>query len=80
MDPQLTLSYDREGDILYVNGVRPYAEQESDEIGDGVVARMNPNTGEVENLEILFFSQRFAALGDLLHLPLRVKMTPPLAG
>ena len=50
------------------------------EIGDGVVARMNPDTGEVENLEILFFSDRFAKLGDLLHLPLRAKMTPPLAG
>jgi hypothetical protein len=72
--------YDREGDVLYVNVVPPYAGQESDEIGDGVVARTNAETGAVENLEILFFSSRFDALGDQLRLPLRVQMSPPLAG
>jgi len=36
----------------------PYAEQESEELGDGVVARLNPLSGEVENLEVLFFSTR----------------------
>jgi hypothetical protein len=79
MGAQLTFSYDREGDILYVNAVEPYAEQESDEIADGVVARMNPKTGAVENLEILFFSSRFGQLGDLLRLPIGAQMTPPLA-
>ncbi len=77
---QLSFMYDRQGDILYVNFVPPYAGQESDEIGDGVIARMNPRTGAVENLEILFFSSRFERLGDLLHLPLTTQTSPPLAG
>ena len=75
----MTYSYDREGDILYVNAVEPYAAQASDEIADGVVARMNPDTGAVENLEILSFSKRFARLGDILSLPIAFSMSPPLA-
>ncbi len=56
MDAKLTFKYDREADILYINKCPPYAEQESEELGDEVVARLNPATGEIENLEVLFFS------------------------
>ena len=80
MAAQLTLNYDREGDILYLNVVAPYAEQESDEIADGVVARMNPGSGAVENLEILFFSSRFEQLRGAFALPVGATLTPPLAG
>lgn len=58
MAENLIFQYDREGDILYINRCAPYAEQESEELGDDVIARLNPQTGEVENLEVLFFSQR----------------------
>ena len=80
LDSQLTLSYDREGDVLYVDALTPYAEQDSDEIGDGIVARMNPESGDVENLEVLFFSSRFGELESKLHLPLGARFSPPLAG
>lgn len=68
MAKSLTFAYDRIGDILSIdfNGVRPYAEQESDHLnGDEVVARFNPVTGEVENLEILFFNARMRKEGRL---------------
>ena len=55
MAENLIFQYDREGDILYINRCSPYAEQESEELGDDVIARMNPRTGEIENLEVLFF-------------------------
>lgn len=58
MDAKLSFEYDREGDILYINKRPPYAEQESEEIDYGIIARLNPSTGEIENLEILFFSKR----------------------
>lgn len=73
MEAKLSLKYDREADILYVDTLSPYAEQESEELGDGVVARLNPATGEVENLEILFFSTRLLR-SDLLELPIAVDM------
>lgn len=57
MEARLTFKYDREADILYINKRPAYAEQESQEIGDEVIARLNPVTGEVENLEVLFFLQ-----------------------
>ena len=75
MGTRLSFRYDSEGDILYVNAVQPYAAQESDEIADGVIARTNPTTGAVENLEILFFASRFGQLDDLLSLPVAVEMS-----
>ncbi|NMF82157.1 DUF2283 domain-containing protein [Nodosilinea sp. P-1105] len=69
MAEKLTFRYDKVGDILYIDQCSPYPEQESEEIGDEIVARLNPNSGEVENLEILFFSKRLLG-SDLLELPL----------
>lgn len=60
MEEKLTFQYDREADILYINKTPPYPEQESEELGDDVVARLNPETGEVENIEVLFFSKRLS--------------------
>jgi uncharacterized protein YuzE len=68
MEAKLTFKYDREGDILYINKRPPYAEQDSEELDDGVIARLNPATGEIENLEVLFFSTRLLRT-DLFELP-----------
>ena len=65
----LTVEYDAVGDILYLGKTRPYSEQQSEEIDYGVVARLNPNSGEVENLEIQFFTAR-AKSGDELNIPI----------
>ncbi|TVP66692.1 MAG: DUF2283 domain-containing protein [Leptolyngbya sp. LCM1.Bin17] len=69
MAEKLVFQYDMEGDILYINKCDPYAEQESEEIGDEMIARLNPVSGEVENLEILFFSKRLLNTDFLLELP-----------
>ena len=50
----MTFQYDRDVDILYINTCEPYPEQESEELDDEIIARFNPDTGEVENLEVLF--------------------------
>lgn len=68
MATKLTFQYDRAGDILYINKRPPYSEQDTEELGDEVIARLNPKTREVENLEILFFSTRLLR-NDLLELP-----------
>lgn len=49
MEAGLTFKYDREADILQIDKRPPYAKQESEEVGDEVVARLNPDTREVEN-------------------------------
>jgi hypothetical protein len=57
METPLTFEYDDVGDILYINKVRPYAEQESEQMEYNVVVRRNPRTGAIENLEVLFFTR-----------------------
>ena len=68
MEAKLTFKYDRQGDILYINKMTPYPEQESEELADEVIAMLNPKTGEIENLEVLFFSTRLLR-SDLFELP-----------
>lgn len=72
MEKNLTFRYDKVGDILYIDVCSPYPEQESEEIADQIVARLNPQSGEVENLEVLFFSKR---LEDKNPLQLPVEAT-----
>ncbi len=69
MAQKLTFQYDREADILYINTVEPYAAQESEELGDEIIARLNPQMGQVENLEVLFFTSRLLRR-ELFSLPI----------
>jgi len=73
MAQNLTFQYDREADILYINTVPPYPEQESDELGDEIIARLNPKTSEIENLEVLFFTSRLLRK-DVFSLPITANM------
>ena len=68
MAANLTVEYDRIGDILYITRVPPYPGQESEELEDSIIVRLNPETDEVEGLEILFWSKRLEA-GEPLKLP-----------
>ena len=73
MAAQLTIHYDKVGDILHIDTLAPYAEQESEELDDEMIARLNPTTGEVENIEILFYSTRLMR-GESLVLPLSAQL------
>ena len=73
MEKRLTFKYDRLTDILYIDKTPPYPEQETEELGDDVIARLNPATGEIENLEVLFFSTRLLR-EDLFELPVEVDL------
>lgn len=74
---KMTFRYDKVGDILYIDICPPYAAQESEEIGDEIVARLNPDSGAIENLEILFFSER---LDSNITLELPIDAALKLAG
>ncbi len=73
MEAKLRFQYDREADILHIDKCSPCREQESEELGDEVVARLNPQTGQVENLEILFFSTRLLR-SDVFELPVNADL------
>ena len=74
MATSLTLSYDREGDILHIE-VGPGKERlVFDFLHDGFVVSYDRETGHVDHLDILGFSRRFANLDDSLELPVQVTM------
>ena len=72
----LSLKYDREADILYIDRRHLYSEQETEELGDDVIARLNPVTGEIESLEVLFFSTRLLRQ-DWFELPIVADLRLP---
>ena len=73
MGAKLSFKYDREADILHIDKCPPYPAQESEELGDEVVARLNPETGEIENMEVLFFSTRLLR-GELFEIPVEAEL------
>jgi hypothetical protein len=58
MAKNLTIEYDKPSDSLYIYSVTPYEEQDSTEVGDYTIARFNPETHELESVQLLFFSKR----------------------
>ncbi len=77
MEAKLIFKYDREGHTLHIDKCPPYAEQEYEELGDDVIARLNPETGQIENLEVLFFSTRLLR-SDFLELPITADLHRPV--
>ena len=73
MEKNLTFQYDRDADILSVNTCTPYPEQQSQELTDEIIARFNPDTGDIENLEVLFFSTRLLR-EELFDLPISARL------
>jgi len=78
MEAKLSFNYDREADILYIDKCPPYAEQESEELGDDIVARLNSVTKEIENFEVLFFSTRLLRQ-SLFELPVNANLQMAMA-
>lgn len=68
----LSFEYDRESDILHIDKIKPYSKQETEELGDDIIVRLNPKTGEIENFEVLFFSTRLLR-ANLFELPVSIE-------
>ena len=62
----LVINYDHTGDTLTIDKGRPYPGQSEYEIVEGVVTRLNPATGEIENLEIRSFKARLERDGEVV--------------
>ena len=75
MGETLTIEYDKIGDILFIDECRPYAEQDSNEIGESLLARFNLETGEIETIEVLFFFSWLKKEGEI-RIPVSAAMRP----
>ena len=75
LDATLTIKYDGDTDTLAIDLCEPYAEQNPQEIDSEDVARLNPETGEIENLEIRGFKARAERDGAVV-LPVSATLRP----
>jgi hypothetical protein len=69
METKLVFKYDREGDILYINKRPPYPEQNSEELGDEVIARLNLKPAR-SKIWKCYFSRLGSFENDLFELPI----------
>jgi hypothetical protein len=60
VETKLVFKYDREGDILSITKRPPYPEQESEELGDEVIARLNPKPARSKIWNSCFFNSTSA--------------------
>ena len=80
MGTRLTFTYDREADILHIDTcLTVCCARVGEEFEDEIIARLNPETGAVENLEVLFFSTRLLR-SELFKLPITAELWPARDG
>lgn len=70
--------FDQEADVLYLSKGKPLKQDSSKEIGEDMVMRFNPNTGEVTGLTILNFTKRTSKKPADYNLPFEVELHPLL--
>ena len=73
MDKVTQLFYDAEGDVLYlsIGEPRPAISQE---VGDDVLLRIDPNTGEIVGMTVLNLSSRFGSVQLPQSLPVEIDL------
>lgn len=69
IERQLRLSYDKEADVLYVSFGAP-REAVSEETGEGMLLRRQPETGEIVGITVLDFEKRFERREGTAFLPI----------
>jgi len=67
--------FDREADVLYVSKGQPRSDVESDEVGDGIIARLDPVTREIVGFTILNFLKRTEQGLPAIVLPFRADLS-----
>ena len=58
MDQAMRLNYDPTGDILYLESCLPNDSQRLVEVSEGILVRLNAETGAVEGYEVQGFAAR----------------------
>ena len=61
MDAKLSFDYSTTADVLCIEKCPTYIGQETEDIDDLIIARFNPDTDEIEYLEIIFPSKRIVS-------------------
>lgn len=73
MDKMTQIFYDKIGDVLYLSMGEPRPAV-SQEVGDDILLRLDPDTDEVVGLTILNLSSRFGELDAPQTLPVEIEV------
>jgi hypothetical protein len=65
MGTKLNIEYDEPSDTLHIEKCPPYPEQDSDDIGEDILGRFNPSTGDLEAIQVLCFRSRIKEDGSV---------------
>jgi len=68
MEKMMQIFYDKQGDVLYITVGNPRPAN-TEEVGDDILLRHDPDSGEVIGLTVLNFSSRFGSLHEPHTLP-----------
>lgn len=66
---KINIAIDNEADILIIAKRDSYVEQICRDLGDEIIVRTNPRSNEIELIQIMNFSERFAK-NDVFELPI----------
>ncbi len=69
MEKKISISYDRDGDVVYFAFGEP-TEAVGEEIEEGIFARYNPQTEELVGLTIINFSRKFGVKPKEVAIPI----------
>jgi uncharacterized protein YuzE len=67
---KISISYDREADVMYMSFQD--VEAEAEELDEGIFARYNPNDQSLVGFTIINFSMKFAQAPKDIQIPLKV--------
>ncbi len=74
MDEVTQLFYDKDADVLYVSIGKPRPAI-SREVGDDVLLRVDPDSGDVVGMTIINLSSRFGTLSEPATLPVSMALS-----
>jgi len=69
MEKKISISYDRDGDVIYFTFGEP-VEAVGEEIEEGIFARYNPQNEELVGLTIINFSKKFGVKPKEVAIPI----------
>lgn len=75
MKNNLQYQFDQEADVFYLTQRKPSLDDISEEISDGVVARIDPKTKKIVGLTIINFLSRYQQKTKPVNLPISAEFS-----
>jgi len=72
----LCIGYDREADVLYLSLGEPRKGMKYQEVGNGIILRIDPATEKVIGLTVMDFVRNFSSVTQIAQVPVAGEFVP----